>query len=54
MGDIYFSVVMPVYNKEWFVETSIRSVLEQTHEKFGRIIVDDGSTDDSSKVVKAD
>ncbi len=53
MGDIYFSVVMPVYNKEWFVETSIRSVLEQTHEKFELIIVDDGSTDDSSKVVKA-
>lgn len=53
MKEIYFSVVMPVYNKEWFVETSIRSVLEQTYDKFELIIVDDGSTDDSGKIIQS-
>lgn len=53
MKDIYFSVVMPVYNKEWFVEKSIRSVLEQTYKKFELIIIDDGSTDNSREVIES-
>lgn len=53
MNEIYFSIVMPVYNKEWFVEKSILSVLEQTYGNFELIIIDDGSSDNSRKVIKA-
>jgi glycosyltransferase involved in cell wall biosynthesis len=46
------SVLMPVYNGENFIESAIRSVLNQTFSDFDFIIVDDGSTDNSRKIVQ--
>ncbi len=46
-----FSIIIPLYNKVNCVEKTIRSVLEQTYQQFELIIVDDGSTDDSVRVV---
>ena len=43
----YFSVVIPVYNKEKFVAKTLKSVLDQTFTDFEIIIVNDGSTDKS-------
>jgi glycosyltransferase involved in cell wall biosynthesis len=43
----YFSIVIPVYNKEKFVAKTIESVLSQTFTAFEIIIVNDGSTDQS-------
>ena len=43
----YFSIVMPVYNKEKFVPKTIESVLCQNFADFEIIIVNDGSTDQS-------
>ena len=48
-----FSVIIPVYNKEHCVERTINSVLAQTYGDFEIIIVDDGSTDNSLRVVSA-
>ena len=48
-----FSVIIPVFNKEHCVERTINSVLAQTYKEFELIIVDDGSTDKSLKVVSA-
>lgn len=46
-----FSVVITVYNKAGFVSNTIQSVLDQTHQDFEIVIVNDGSTDDSEKEI---
>lgn len=43
----YFSIVIPVFNKEKFVEKTLKSVLVQTFTDFEIIMVNDGSTDES-------
>jgi glycosyltransferase involved in cell wall biosynthesis len=45
------SVIMPVFNTEKYVRQAIESVLEQTYDNWELIIVDDGSTDSSSKII---
>ena len=47
------SVVIPLYNKEPHISMTLNSVLSQTFQEFEVIIVDDGSTDKSAKVVKS-
>lgn len=42
-----FSVIMPLYNKEPYVEKAIQSILAQTCTDFELIVMDDGSKDDS-------
>jgi glycosyltransferase involved in cell wall biosynthesis len=44
------SVIVPVYNKEAFLQKSINSILQQTEKNIEIILVDDGSTDRSSEI----
>ncbi len=48
----FFSIVIPLYNKENFVQNTLKSVLNQTFQDFEVIVVDDGSTDKSAEKVK--
>lgn len=45
------SIVMPVYNTEKYVAKAIESVLGQTFRDFEFVIIDNGSTDGSSKII---
>jgi teichuronic acid biosynthesis glycosyltransferase TuaG len=45
------SVIMPAFNAAMFIEESIESVIAQTYENWELIIVDDGSTDETAKIV---
>jgi glycosyltransferase involved in cell wall biosynthesis len=47
------SVVCLCYNQESFVETAIRSVLNQSYSNIQLIVVDDASTDNSVNVIKS-
>lgn len=49
---IKVSIVMPVYNAEEFLNESIGDILAQAFEEFELICVDDGSTDNSSTIIK--
>ena len=46
------SVIIPVYNTEKYIEKCLESLAKQTMQDFEVIIVNDGSTDNSKKVIK--
>lgn len=46
------SVGMPVYNGEPFVESALKSVLDQTCDDFELIVCDNASTDRTSEIVR--
>lgn len=45
------SVIMPVYNAEKFLREAIDSILRQTFEDFELIIINDGSNDNSQRII---
>jgi glycosyltransferase involved in cell wall biosynthesis len=46
------SVVLCFYNEEKFIEEAIASVITQDHRNWELILVDDGSSDDSTSIAK--
>jgi glycosyltransferase involved in cell wall biosynthesis len=47
-----FSIVIPLYNKELSIESTIQSVLDQSYQDFEIVIINDGSTDKSVKIIE--
>ena len=47
------TVLMPAYNAEHYIAQAIRSVLRQTFTDFELLIVDDGSTDYTAKIIRS-
>ncbi len=50
---IKISVIMPVYNAKKYLAQSIDSILQQSFKNFEFLIMDDGSTDGSSDILKS-
>ena len=48
-----FSVLIPVYNGEKYLQNSVDSVFAQTNDNFEIVLIDDGSTDGSGKLCDA-
>ncbi len=46
------TVLVPVFNRERFVDEAIRSVIEQDFDDFELVVVDDGSTDRTPEVLE--
>ncbi|MCF6308043.1 MAG: glycosyltransferase [Flavobacteriaceae bacterium] len=49
----YISIVMATFNGEEYIGEAIESVLSQTYKNFEIIIIDDGSTDETSKIINS-
>jgi glycosyltransferase involved in cell wall biosynthesis len=47
------SVIMPVFNEEKYVNEAIESILDQTYQDFEFIIINDGSRDNSLRIIKS-
>ncbi|MEE9372239.1 MAG: glycosyltransferase family 2 protein [Saprospiraceae bacterium] len=48
----FFSIVIPTYNRAKLIKNTINNILNQTFQNFEIIIVDDGSTDNTSEVIQ--
>jgi alpha-1,3-rhamnosyltransferase len=46
------SVVVPTYNHAQFVESTLRSIMKQTLPPAELLVIDDGSTDDSARIIE--
>ena len=46
-------VIVPIWNKEDFLETTIEGILQQTYSNFDLILIDDGSTDKSLEIARS-
>lgn len=49
---MFFSIIVPVYNAEKYLDRCIKSILNQSFEEFELIIVNDGSNDQSLSIIK--
>ncbi len=52
MGSPLVSVIMPVYNASKYLPEAIEGILNQSFSDFEFIIIDDGSSDDSPKIIR--
>lgn len=51
MPDIFFSIVIPTYNRADYIRKTVESLLQQGDAAYEIIVVDDGSTDNTEDVL---
>lgn len=49
--DVKLSVILPAYNAEQYISDAVKSVLSQSFKEFELIVVNDGSTDNTIKIL---
>ena len=52
MDNPLISIIVPVYNSEEYLNRCIQSVIDQEYQNIEVLIIDDGSTDQSGKIIK--
>ncbi len=52
MSNLFFSIIIPTYNRATFITKSINSFLKQKYKNFEIIVIDDGSTDQTRELLK--
>ena len=52
MKNITFSLIIPVYNAEIFLKSTVNTILNQTYKNIEVILVNDGSQDQSLKIAR--
>ncbi len=50
---IFFSIIIPTYNRSHLIVDTLDSVLNQNYPHFEVIVVDDGSTDNTAEVIRS-
>ncbi|MDD3878171.1 MAG: glycosyltransferase family 2 protein [Bacteroidales bacterium] len=53
MQDIFFTIIIPTYNRASLLKRAVESVIIQTFKNWELIVVDDGSTDNTKDVIAA-
>ncbi len=51
-SNIDISIIVPIYNSEKYIERCITSLINQTKKEIEIILINDGSNDDSEKIIK--
>ena len=52
VSEVFISIIMPTYNRSYCIKNAIDSLLRQKISGCELIVVDDGSTDDTEKLIK--
>lgn len=50
-SNIHISIILPTYNGKKYLETAIKSILDQSYKLIELIIVDDGSSDGTEELI---
>ena len=48
----FFSIILPVYNAKNYISETLKSILDQEFKNYELLVIDDGSTDGSSDLVR--
>ena len=46
------SIIIPIYNSEKYLKQCLESIINQTYKNIEIICINDGSTDNSEKIIK--
>ncbi|MBQ9025740.1 MAG: glycosyltransferase family 2 protein [Methanobrevibacter sp.] len=52
MSDVKMSVIVPVFNEQDYISSTLDSIFNQNFNDYEIIVIDDGSTDDTLKIIE--